>query len=206
MRDINVKKYLIISVVILALICAGFLGFRVNNSTTRIDEQNNVVDKIKEKSQEDEREVGISDWAHYKNEKYGFELLFPGDLKKLNVFEKKVDSDNRIELSFNYELDKSIEKGSGVLNDKIHSMTLWYLVISPVGSLSTNVCENKEDHCYHGEILGKDDKYLFSEGQMSIEGAGYLCHHDDGSQKGFCQVYYDFFDLTLNNELGFNTI
>lgn len=152
----------------------------------------------------------------YRNEKYGFEINFPGNLNKLRVEENKIKkeysifgSDGEVTLYFNYQLnDKVLKDKNDLSSGELNDMLIYYFKVIPKKDWKENVCEDKnvDFPCRQGEKLGENDKYVFESGFTSIEGSGDLCVKHGDEQKEFCDVDSNFNEMVQSKKLNFKLV
>ncbi len=183
------KKFLILPVLLVIFVMIGCQ----NNSQKHTENQEKAFTEIPQQ-QQNMGSIDTSDWQTYTNEEFGFKMKLPGDINKYTLVIEKdipaVKGGSIARLDIRYKLDHKILRTSeqpelGYLED----MTVWYIDIVPRAEYKEDFCKiNNFSHCRQGDVLGKNDTYVFLSGFSNIEGAGYLCTQKTENQKDFCYV------------------
>jgi hypothetical protein len=211
LKFMNKKSIIILAVVLTIIIVGGFLVWKGDQNVEVIEEQGQ--NQNQQQGEDQQAVVDTSDWKTYRNEEYGFEIELPGNMNKWSI-EKKVFpksdiySAETVALYLNYDLDTSIQRAE---NDSalgmINEMGLYYISIIPIEIWRQDICDSMKDGpCYQGEVLGKNNLYVFESGFTSIEGAGYLCLEKGNMQKEFCAVDKNFGRDDIISRLNFRLI
>lgn len=187
---------------------ATVTGYFLVQKAQQTEKEIEAVSRFEPIRHEEQAALGDSDlldmskWKTYRNEEYGFSLQLPGEIDKWNItkrtlskFESMFGSENEAMLEFSYMLDSPVAR---VSQDPsmgfLQNMIVWYVDIIPKKDWKEGICEkfsSPRPLCRQGKVIGTDDRYVFEQGFLSIEGAGYLCAGDQKDvQKSFCTMYH----------------
>lgn len=127
-----------------------------------------------------------ADWKTYRNEKYGFEIVFP---ESWEGHEIKIGTTKPPGMETRYGFYISV-KDENFMSAYGNNVGVYGIFIYPKKEWSEDMCKDAEGPCYQGKFLGENSNYVFQESNVFLQEDP--CDYLDKDSK-FCEIYRDMY-------------